>query len=48
MPTVSWIGFYPSVETIVAQIILVILILLFVFKQRKRINNKEKSQMRLI
>ena len=36
MPTVSWIGFYPSVETIVAQIILVILILLFVFKQRKK------------
>lgn len=36
LPTVSWIGFYPSVETIVAQIILVILILLFVFKQRKK------------
>ena len=37
LPTISWIGFYPSIETITAQIILIVLILFFVFKQRKRI-----------
>ena len=36
LPTISWIGFYPSIETITAQIILIVLILFFVFKQRKK------------
>ncbi|MFU0769535.1 FTR1 family protein [Staphylococcus pasteuri] len=36
LPTISWIGFYPSVETIIAQVILIILILAFVLKRRKK------------
>ena len=42
LPTISWIGFYPSIETITAQIILIVLILFFVFKQRKRIIYNKK------
>lgn len=36
LPTLSWIGFYPSVETIIAQVILIILILGFVLYNRKK------------
>lgn len=36
LPTLSWIGFYPSVETIIAQVILIILILIFVLNNRKK------------
>ncbi len=36
LPTLSWIGFYPSVETIIAQVILIILILVFVLYNRKK------------
>lgn len=36
LPTISWIGFYPSVETIIAQVILIILILAFVLKRSKK------------
>ncbi|VED31071.1 iron ABC transporter permease [Staphylococcus warneri] len=36
LPTLSWIGFYPSVETIIAQVILIILILRFVLYNRKK------------
>ncbi|WP_198645195.1 FTR1 family iron permease, partial [Staphylococcus devriesei] len=35
LPTISIIGFYPSVETIVAQLIYIILIIFFVLKNRK-------------
>ncbi|MGZ2417323.1 high-affinity iron transporter [Staphylococcus caledonicus] len=35
LPTISIIGFYPSVETIVAQLIYIILIVFFVLKNRK-------------
>lgn len=35
LPTISIIGFYPSVETIVAQLIYIILIFFFVLKNRK-------------
>ena len=35
LPTISWIGFYPSIETITAQIILIVLILFFVFNNVK-------------
>lgn len=36
LPTLSWIGFYPSFETIIAQVILIILILIFVLNNRKK------------
>ncbi|QNQ45349.1 FTR1 family protein [Staphylococcus warneri] len=36
LPTLSWIGFYPSVETIIAQVIIIILILGFVLYNRKK------------
>ncbi|UDI77609.1 FTR1 family protein [Staphylococcus taiwanensis] len=35
LPTIGLIGFYPSVETIVAQLIYIILIVFFVLKSRK-------------
>ncbi|MFL9487183.1 FTR1 family protein [Staphylococcus sp. KUGN1] len=36
LPTLSWLGFYPSFETIIAQVILIILILIFVLNNRKK------------
>ncbi|MCI2774894.1 FTR1 family protein [Staphylococcus petrasii] len=35
LPTISFIGFYPTVETIVAQLIYIVLIIFFIFKNRK-------------